>query len=172
MESWLVVLAGATIGLLAAELFDVFPRLAVGIVKFAARLLPGDKDRWAEELLSEVDTVPGKLVKLIFAIRVLASIPRTRIALRSHTTVREIRPRSSVSILLGVALLLGIGLAWLLASQSGADALDKVLATVGAVVSIIALPISYWLGRMSRPQDGENGGDSGPDSVAERRDLD
>jgi lipopolysaccharide/colanic/teichoic acid biosynthesis glycosyltransferase len=72
--SWLLLLVvGAIVNFLVAELFDWFPWLAERLIRRAVRKLPSDaRDRYLEEWLAEFHAVPGRgISKLLWAIQIL-----------------------------------------------------------------------------------------------------
>jgi hypothetical protein len=71
--------------LLLAEITEVAPWLAERLLKSAARLLPTrHRERYIQEWLAELDAVPGKLLKFLFAARIALRVPATRRELQ-HT---------------------------------------------------------------------------------------
>jgi hypothetical protein len=65
--------------LLLAEITEIAPWLAAKLLKVAARALPSaHRERYELEWLGELDAVPGKLLKLLLAIRIAMRVPATR----------------------------------------------------------------------------------------------
>ena len=65
--------------LLLAEFTEIAPWLAARLLKAAARALPSrHRERYELEWLGELDAVPGKLLKLLLAIRIAIRVPATR----------------------------------------------------------------------------------------------
>lgn len=68
--------------MLVSEFTDWLPWLAARMIGAAAQTLPSAvRPRYTEEWLAELDTVPGKLSKLVLAIRILARAPATAAAI-------------------------------------------------------------------------------------------
>lgn len=65
MDAVITILLGAVGSLIAAELYEIAPRLARWLVlRAASRLRPGERDRWYEEWLADLDEWPGNITKL------------------------------------------------------------------------------------------------------------
>ncbi len=63
------------LGLLTNEVGEVAPWLAEKLIRFSVRALPvGSRQRYGEEYLAELENVPGKIFKLIWAFRVFGSV--------------------------------------------------------------------------------------------------
>jgi hypothetical protein len=75
--TWLwTILGGVALGLLTNELFDWIGWLAERLLQRAARHLPNAfQQRYLAEWLGDLDTVPGKLGKLAWALKRLAEAP-------------------------------------------------------------------------------------------------
>jgi hypothetical protein len=68
--------------LVLAEAVLVAPWLAERLLRWGARRLPEEYQvRYVDDWLGELDAVPGSLLKLAFAIRVLVGVPATERAL-------------------------------------------------------------------------------------------
>ena len=82
---WSLVL-GIVVSLLVVEFTDWCPSIAAGLVRLAARMLPeSERDRYREEWLAEVETVPGRLTRIVKAACLLAGIPALRLAIIQRT---------------------------------------------------------------------------------------
>jgi hypothetical protein len=75
--TWLwTILGGVVLGLLTNELFGWIGWLAERLLRRAARYLPSAfHQRYLDEWLGDLDTVPGKLAKLGWALKRLAEAP-------------------------------------------------------------------------------------------------
>jgi lipopolysaccharide/colanic/teichoic acid biosynthesis glycosyltransferase len=84
--SWWLILINAIVPLLLAEALDWFPWLAERVIGRAARMLPVEqRDRYEQEWLADMDTVPGRgFSKLLLAVKVLLAAPWTRAELLPH----------------------------------------------------------------------------------------
>jgi hypothetical protein len=92
MNWLLLIVAAAAVNLILAEAFDWLPWFARRIVKRAARCLPTPtkRDRYEAEWLAELDALPSRrFATLIFALTVLASVPRLRVALSQKGSLRQ-----------------------------------------------------------------------------------
>lgn len=86
--------------LLLAEVTEVAPWIAARLLKSATRILPPEyRERYRLEWLGELDAVPGKLLKLLFAIRIGLRVPATR---------RELKHAEPTWVRLGRSLLVAV----------------------------------------------------------------
>ena len=78
------VLTAVVLPLAISEARDWCPRLAVALVRWAARRLgdPQARDRYIEEWAANIEAVPGKLSPLVSAFGYLLALPRMRWTLR------------------------------------------------------------------------------------------
>lgn len=78
------ILTAVVLPLAISEGRDWCPRLAVRLVRWAARRLgdPQARDRYAEEWAANIQAVPGKLSPLVSAFGYLITLPRMRWTLR------------------------------------------------------------------------------------------
>jgi hypothetical protein len=68
--------------LILAEAILIGPWLSERLLQWGARRLPEQyRERYTEDWLGELDAVPGSLIKLAFAVRVLVRVPATQQAL-------------------------------------------------------------------------------------------
>jgi hypothetical protein len=90
----LLVFASAAVGVLLNEFTDWLPRLGERLILRAGSVLPEkERERYEMEWLEQLELVPGRLSKLVFALRVTVRTPLLRTALkrRGHENL-PIRP--------------------------------------------------------------------------------
>jgi hypothetical protein len=91
--------------LLLAEVTEVAPWLAERLLNSAARLLPTrHRERYTHEWLGELDAVPGRLLKLLFATRIALRVPATRRELQHARPIWVIVGRWLLESLITVAI--------------------------------------------------------------------
>jgi hypothetical protein len=79
-------LASIVLPLLITEFTELGPWLAERLVRRSVRMLPPEhRDRYTDEWLAELDVVPGKLSKLIVAVRLALRVPATSLAVQGRT---------------------------------------------------------------------------------------
>ena len=82
MNLLVFLVTAVVVPMLVNELTDWLPWFAVRMIRAAARTLPvAVRSRYAEEWQSELDTVPGNLSKLIFAVRICVGARATTAAI-------------------------------------------------------------------------------------------
>ncbi len=91
--TWVVAVAafaGGFANAVVAEAFGWLPWLSARIIKRAARLLPaGERDRWREEWLAELEALPvSGISSLVFALRILVRAPAVARALTDTPEAR------------------------------------------------------------------------------------
>lgn len=93
--AWFLLIA---VPLLLNEFTEVSPWLARKMVRAAARLLtdPPAVERFAEEWESELETIPGKLIKLGYALFRLVLLPLTLIEVRADVKERGVEAAGQV----------------------------------------------------------------------------
>ncbi|MFE3206105.1 hypothetical protein [Embleya sp. NPDC059237] len=86
-----MMLIGALLALILAEMVDVCPWLAARMVRSAARRIPDPKlaTRFEEEWLGVIERRPGKLLKLVSALGI--------VTLGAHRVRKLARPKPHVS---------------------------------------------------------------------------
>lgn len=90
--SWIALLvAGALVNLILAELLDWCPWVAVRLIRRAVRKLPPEaRDRYLDEWLAELEAVPGRRISaIIFAIRICIGASRVSAELGGRSVVRD-----------------------------------------------------------------------------------
>jgi hypothetical protein len=79
-------LASIVLPLLITEFTELGPWLAERLVRRSVRMLPAEhRDRYTDEWLAELDVVPGKILKLIIAVRLALRVPATSLAVQDIT---------------------------------------------------------------------------------------
>jgi hypothetical protein len=70
------------LGLVVTEFTELSPWLASKLLALVVRCLPlSERYRFAQEWKAELENIPGKVTKLLFVTRLLATMPSTRVAL-------------------------------------------------------------------------------------------
>jgi exopolysaccharide biosynthesis polyprenyl glycosylphosphotransferase len=126
--SWIVV------PLVLSEFADWCPRFGEWIVRGAARRLPREhQDRYSEEWLGELDAVPGKVSKLVFAVGILSRGRAISDALEGADRSARRQPE------------------WRTTARKRYRNIALGLAVSDAVSLVMALAASYFLHYGSRP---------------------
>jgi hypothetical protein len=85
-------LASIMLPLLVTEFTELGPWLAERLVRWSVRMLPPEhRDRYVDEWLAELESVPGKVLKLIVAARLALRVPATRLAVQGITFPQALR---------------------------------------------------------------------------------
>lgn len=103
------VVTAVLVPMLVTEFTDWLPWFAVRMIGAAARSLPSAvRSRYAEEWQAELDTVPGSLSKLAFAIRICIGAPATATAVSEAMPVRAMATKAIFDRLLAALGLLAL----------------------------------------------------------------
>lgn len=109
----LTFLGGLLLGVLGNEVFELTPWLAGRVLRLAARVdarTPDERALLFHEWAGQVDEVPGKLTKLLFALRLLCGVAIARHADRVWRSVLDGTPAALGSVLLICSIWLALKL--------------------------------------------------------------
>lgn len=87
----LTFLGGLFVGVLGNEVFELMPWLARKVLRLAARVdarVPDERGPLFDEWAAQLDEVPGKLTKLLFALRLLCGVGIARHVDKAWCAVR------------------------------------------------------------------------------------